>query len=162
MSTSISINAVFDSADKALAAEAALLREGFTREAVTVLSNEPLEHDEPDHQAKGHIGIFAVGGAFMGATTAVLLTVMTSRQMGLVTGGMPVVTPWAFGIIAFELTMLGAILSTLGRMLYEARLARFGGLKDYDSAVSDGKVVVFASCSTDALAEKAERLLRKE
>jgi hypothetical protein len=55
---------------------------------------------------------------------------------------MSIVTPWAFGIIVFELTALGAILSTLGRMIIEARLGRSVASEEYDSAVSEGKVAV--------------------
>ena len=156
-----SVHAVFDSADEALAAEAALLREGFKHEAITVMSNEPIHHQgEAPEGSEGHIGLFAIIGGVVGAACAVLLTVMTSKRMGLVTGGMPVVTPWAFGIIVFELTMLGAILSTLARMLYESGLARPGEMKHYDKSVAEGKVVVFARCSSDPLAEKAHRVLR--
>ena len=153
--------AVFDSAREALEVEAELLREGFTRDAITILSNEPIEHDEDSGGAQGHIGLFAIAGGVIGAAAAISLTVMTSKQMGLVTGGMPVVTPWAFGIIVFELTMMGAILSTLGRMLYESGLARRGSLEHYDTSVADGKVVIFARCSTDMLAEKAGKLFRR-
>ena len=155
------VHAVFDSADEALAAEAALLREGFSREAITVMSNEPIHRNEGSDGGESHIGSCAVIGGVIGAATAVLLTVMTAKRMGLVTGGMPLVTPWAFGIIVFELTMLGAILSTLARMLYESGLARPRGLKHYDDSVADGKVVVSAMCSSDPLAEKAQRVLRR-
>ena len=155
-----SIHAVFDSADEALAAQAALLREGFSSEAVTVMSNEPIHQDEDSEDGQSRIGLFAIIGGVIGAASAVLLTVVTAKRMGLVTGGMPVVTPWAFGIIVFELTMLGAILSTLARMLYESGLARPGGLKHYDRSVAEGKVVVFANCSSDPLVEKAQRVLR--
>ena len=156
-----SIHAVFDSADEALAAKAALLREGFGREAIMVMSNEPIHQNDDSDDTEGHIGLFAVIGGVVGAASAVLLTVVTAKRMGLVTGGMPVVTPWAFGIIVFELTMLGAILSTLGRMVYESGLARRGGLKHYDKSIAEGKVVVFARCSSDTLAEKAKRVLRR-
>lgn len=157
-----SIHVAFDSADRALAAQAALIREGFSSEAVTVMSNEPIHQneDEDSEDGKSHIGLFAIIGGVIGAASAVLLTVVTAKRMGLVTGGMPVVTPWAFGIIVFELTMLGAILSTLARMLYESGLARPGWFKHYDKSVAEGKVVVFARCSSDPLVEKAQRVLR--
>ena len=156
-----SIVAVFDSAEEALAAEAELLREGFSREAVTIMSNEPIDQDADSGRGQGHLGLCAIVGGVLGAVSAVLLTVMTTRRMGLVTGGMPLVTPWAFGIIVFELTMLGAILATLGRLIYEAGLARPGGLRHYDKAVAEGKVVISAQCSSGPHAEKADRLLRR-
>jgi len=86
------------------------------------------------------------------------LTVVTSRRVDLVTGGMPIVTPWAFGIIVFELTALGAILATLVRMIFEARLARRGG-SEYGQAVADGSVVVFLENVNDAHRETARQVL---
>jgi hypothetical protein len=54
---------------------------------------------------------------------------------------MPIVSPWAFGIIVFELAALGAILVTLGRMIFEAGLGKPAGA-DYDDRVSQGKIVL--------------------
>lgn len=155
------VHAIFDSAPKALAAQAELLREGFDHQAVTLLSNEPIHEAERIGAKRGHIGLFAIAGGVCGATSAILLTVITAKRVGVITGGMPIVSPWAFGIIVFELTMLGAILFSLARMLYESGLGRRGALKNYDSSVSDGKIVVFADCSSDLLVEKAERVLGK-
>jgi hypothetical protein len=72
---------------------------------------------------------------------------------------MPIVTPWAFGIVVFELTALGAILATLGRMIYEARLARRGALSDYDEAVSDGNVVLSVQWEDADLKEAIQHAL---
>ena len=84
---------------------------------------------------------FAIAGGLLGVAFAILLTVWTSRRVGLVTGGMPIVSPWAFGIIVFELAALGAILVTLARMIFEARLGRRAAF-GYDDRVSQGKVVL--------------------
>src|SRR6185369_11197539 len=92
--------------------------------------------------AKSRIAGFAIAGGVLGATLATLLTVVTSKQVGIVTGGMPVVSPWAFGIIVFELTMLGAILAALGRMVFESGLLIKTTSENYDDAVSEGKIVV--------------------
>jgi hypothetical protein len=154
----MSIIAVLDKPEEATAAIAALRREGVAQDAITVMSAEPLHALQTD-QAKSHIGAFAIAGGCLGAACAILLTVVTSRRVGLVTGGMPIVTPWAFGIIVFELTALGAILATLGRMVFEARLARRGALADYDEAVADGKLVLAVNCSDDAEAEVAKVIL---
>jgi len=155
------VHAIFDSVPKALAAQAELLREGFERKAITLLSNEPIHQSEEAGGSRSHIGSFAILGGILGATSAVLLTVITTKRVGVVTGGMPIVSPWTFGIIAFELTMLGAILFSLACMLYESGLGRRGALKNYDSSVSEGKIVIFADCSSDLLVEKAERVLGK-
>src|SRR5262245_23727 len=108
---------------------------GVPESSITVMSSEPL-HLEMKPWPKTRIPGFAIAGGLIGTAIAILLTVWTSRRVGLVTGGMPIVTPWAFGIIVFELIALGAILFTLLRMIYEARLARRP--RDYDIAVSEG------------------------
>jgi hypothetical protein len=158
---SAQITAVLDTPEEASVAIAALRREGVPRQAITIMSAEPI-HGGPSErdQAKSRIGGFAIAGGFIGAATAVLLTVLTSRRVDLVTGGMPIVTPWAFGIIVFELTALWAILATLGRMIFEARLARRGALTDYDKAVADGRVVLAIDCGDDACAATTREILR--
>ncbi len=133
--------AIFDTPAEAVAALGELQREGVPRSSITVMSSEPLHLGDND-APKTRIGGFAIAGGFIGAAFAILLTVWTSRKVGLVTGGMPIVTPWAFGIIVFELAALGAILATLGRMIIEAKLGRRVSLAEYDGAVSEGKVVL--------------------
>jgi hypothetical protein len=133
--------AIFDTRAEALAALRELRREGVPSSSITVMSSEPL-HFEDDSAPKSRIAGFAIGGGLIGAAFALLLTVWTSRQVGLVTGGMPIASPWTIGIIVFELTALGAILATLGRMIHEAGLLRRGASTDYDAAVATGKVVV--------------------
>ena len=91
---------------------------------------------------KTRIPMFGIIGGLLGAAFAILLTVWTSKRVGLVTGGMPIVSPWAFGIIVFELTALGAILMTLGRMIIEAKLARRGSGSGYGEMVAEGKIVI--------------------
>src|SRR5712692_2351619 len=124
------ILAIFDSADEAQLAARALQRGGLPRAAITIISSEPAHRPPADSAApsNSHIGTVAICGGLIGAAAAVLLTVLTSRRVDLVTGGMPIVTPWAFGIIVFELTALGAILAMLSRMIFEAGLARRGAL----------------------------------
>ena len=132
---------VFDTRREAVAALHELEREGVPNSSITVMSSEPL-HLEALHPPKTRIAGFAIAGGLLGAAFAILLTVWTSRRVGLVTGGMPIVSWWAFGIIVFELTALGAILVTLGRMIFEARLLRRRPLTGHEDAVATGKVVI--------------------
>src|ERR1044071_9937712 len=125
---------IVESRHEALAVLHELKRAGVPESSIAVMSAEPL-HLEMKPWPKTRIPGFAIAGALIGAAIAILLTVWTSRRVGLVTGGMPIVSPWAFGIIVFELTALGAILFTFGRMIYEARLLRRNSFADdYDEA----------------------------
>jgi Alternative complex III, ActD subunit len=135
--------AIFDTAKEAVEA-AEELRFVEPNSAVSVLSSEPI-HSEIEKNPggrKSRIGLFAIAGGVLGATAAILLTVITSKSMNLVTGGMPVVAPWAFGIIVFEMTALGAVLSTLGRMAAEAGLMRRALPVECDNAVAEGRIAV--------------------
>jgi len=137
------ILAIFDTAKEAVEA-ADELRLVDPGSAVTVLSAEPI-HSEIEKNPGGRqsrIGLFAIAGGVLGATAAILLTVLTSKSMNLVTGGMPVVAPWAFGIIVFEMTALGAVLLTLGRMILEAGLVRRSLPAACDNAIAEGRVAV--------------------
>ena len=140
---------VFDTRAEAIAVLRELEREGVPSSSITVMSSEPL-HLETSDVPKSLIPRYAIVGGVLGAAFAIALTVWTSRRVGLVTGGMPIVSPWAFGIIVFELAALGAILVTLGRMIFEARLARRGALTDYDEAVADGRVVLTIKPADDS------------
>ncbi len=136
--------AIFSTAADAMGATEELRREGFAAGSVALLSSQPI-HAEIEKGLDGkrsRIGLFAIAGGVIGATVAVGLTALTSMRMNLVTGGMPIVAPWAFGIIVFEMTALGAILSTLGRMVFEARLFRRALPEECDTAIADGKAVV--------------------
>jgi Protein of unknown function (DUF3341) len=141
------IRAIFDSHDEAIAALAELEQAGVPRAQITMMSSEPVHAETSEHKTR--IGLFAIAGGLTGAAAAVALTVLTSRSVGLVTGGMPIVSPWPFGIIVFELSALGAILGTLGRMVYEARLLRHDSTADYDEAIADGRVVLAVDCADD-------------
>ncbi len=132
---------VFDTRYEAVEALHELQRQGVPDSAITVMSSEPL-HLETLALPKTRIGGFAIIGGLLGAAFAIVLTVWTSRRVGLVTGGMPIVSWWAFGIIIFELTALGAILVTLGRMIVEARLLRRPPVIGQDEAIANGKIVI--------------------
>jgi uncharacterized membrane protein len=143
-----SILAIFDTADEAVEAVEKLRREGVPREEIILMSSEPIHTgpDEKDQKPKSRIGLFAIAGAIFGGVGGYLLVALTSRSVNLVTGGMPIVSPWPFSIIIYELTALGAILGAVGRMIYEARLARRNSPADYDEAVADGRVAVAVRC----------------
>ena len=136
--------AIFDTKDEVEDAIRRLTAGDVPRRAIEVLSAEPLSLKESEAApvTKSRMPLFAILGGALGAASAITLTVVTSRSVGLVTGGMPIVAPWPLGIIVFELTALGAILATLGRMIYEARLARPAAARDLGKYLADGRVVL--------------------
>ena len=120
----------------------ALRLAGVAEGEITVISAQPFEAFEFSQRDKSPtlFRLAGLGGA-VGLAFGALLTSGTERAWPLVTGGMPIVAWWPNIIIIFELTMLGAIVTTVGSMLVAARLpSRKRGL--YDPAVSDGKILV--------------------
>jgi hypothetical protein len=150
--------AIFDTAAEAAGAAERLERQGVSRKAITMMSSEPV-HSEIDRQSESHIGIFAIAGAMLGAASALLLTVLVSQHMNLNTGGMPVVAPWPFGIIVFEMTALGAILATLARMVYEARMIAPRPPEDCLEAIARGRVALAVDCRDEDVRRLTEALL---
>ena len=67
-------------------------------------------------------------GAVSGAVLLGLLTIgfvsYTQHNYPLVTGGMPIFSFWATGAVFYELTMLGAILTTFVWFLWESGVLR--------------------------------------
>ena len=72
---------------------------------------------------------------------------------------MPIVAMWPNLIIMFELTMLGAILSTVVSLFITTKLPTTRS-KLYDPEVSNGKILVGVENPRDDTLEKLERALR--
>ena len=127
----------------------ALRRAGVAEAEITVISCEPFEAFEFSERDKSTtlFGLAGCGGA-IGLIAGVLLTTGTERAWPLVTGGMPIVAWWPNLVIIFELTMLGAILTTVASLLVAARLPARGRLI-YDAEISDGRILVGVSLTAD-------------
>ncbi|MGB7217845.1 MAG: quinol:electron acceptor oxidoreductase subunit ActD [Vicinamibacterales bacterium] len=120
----------------------ALRRAGVAEADITVISAEPFEAFEFAERDKSLILFRLAGiGGVLGLTAGLFLTIGTETAWPLVTGGMPIVAWWPNLVIIFELTMLGAILTTVVSLLVTAGLPTLKGAM-YDPAVSDGKILV--------------------
>jgi len=122
----------------------ALRAAGVAPDKLIVMSPEPFEEygfaqaDRPKWMPW-----LAVLGGVIGGTGGFTLAwyTQTAYAYPLITGGMPIVAPWPTGIITYELTMLGAILTTILTLLIGARLPNWKP-KLYDPAVSNGKILI--------------------
>jgi hypothetical protein len=133
---------LFDKPDAAQRAYTGLKRAGIAPRDITVVSGEPFEAFEFSHRDHSMILFrLALLGGIIGFVSAVALVVGTERAWPLVTGGMPIVAWWPNLVIIFEMTMLGAIVTTVISLLVTAKLPQFGKTL-YDPAVSDGKILV--------------------
>jgi hypothetical protein len=136
------IYGLFDRPDAAQRAYSSLKRAGVPSRDITVVSGEPYEAFEFSHRDHSLILFrLALLGGIIGFISAVALTRGTELAWPLVTGGMPIVAWWPNIVIIFEMTMLGAIVTTVISLLVAAKLPSFR--QDlYDPAVSDGKILV--------------------
>jgi hypothetical protein len=136
------IYGLFDKPDAAQRAFTSLKRTGVPSADITVVSGEPFEAFEFSHRDHSMILFrLALLGGIIGFISAVALTRGTELAWPLVTGGMPVVAWWPNLVIIFEMTMLGAIVTTVVSLLVSSKLPSFR--QDlYDPAVSDGKILV--------------------
>ena len=142
---------LFDGPDAAQRAYTGLTRAGIPTRDITVISAEPFEAFEFSHRDHSMILFrFALAGGVVGFLSAVALVRGTEMAWPLVTSGMPIVAWWPNIVIMFEMTMLGAIVTTVISLLATASLPRFGKAL-YDPAVSEGKILVGAPGASDAI-----------
>lgn len=114
----------------------------FDERQIVIVSGEPHEgYDFAESHVTNRPYGWAVLGAAIGGTCGYLLTTLTQRAYPIHTGGMPLTPPWTNGIIIYELTMLGAILTTLITLLLGARLPNFKGVIT-DPEIWQGKILV--------------------
>ena len=119
----------------------ALRSAGIPPSDIVMLSSEPLAHYGVPSQPSTLMPWIAASGAVVAGIGGFLLASLTQKSYAIHTGGMQVVTLWADGIITYELTMLGAILTT-GIVFLITGLLRGRDPFPYELEVSEGKVLV--------------------
>ncbi|MFL6350871.1 MAG: quinol:electron acceptor oxidoreductase subunit ActD [Bryobacteraceae bacterium] len=136
-----------------------LAARGFAPSDVAVFSDEPIEFprgvlDRPNRMSLGVVA---------GAITFCLLTIgfvyFTQHNYPLITGGMPLFSFWATGVIFYEMTMLGAILTTFVWFLVESGLLR-RNRKEPVPTIEAGMICVRLHCQPDQVNDAATYLER--
>lgn len=160
------IYGLFPDCDSAGQAAQALYRASsrlhIKADEIVVISAEPFEERIPGlPKERTPMPWLAALGGVLGGTAGYTLAAFTQRTYPLPTGGMPIVSLWPTGIVMYELTMLGAIVTTLITFLIAARLP---GLRKriYDPAISQGKILVgVTGPDRDHRAELEQQLYEK-
>ena len=129
-----------------------LLQEGILPESMEVMTSQPI-HGEPflPEKKPTKLRTWALSGAALGLLGGFALATVTALNYPLIKGGMPIMSPWTVGLIAYETTMLGAVLATLVGLLVETGLPNFKNLP-YDPSVVDGGVVLAVACGDNSRA----------
>ena len=117
-------HAVFSSAADARDALERLAEAGIGVGDIEVRSSIPLEHDvrPAGLELRTRVPGMGVLGGLLGGTAMFLLNRLASLAYPLPTGGMALVPLPPSAVVTFEGIALGAILFTVGTVLYECRL----------------------------------------
>ena len=115
---------------------------GFTDSQIVVLSGEPYEdHPFGQRNKRTIMPWISAGGGLVGGLLGFWFISSTQKAYPLITGGMEIVTKWPDGIITYELTMLGAILTTIVTLLITARIPDWRRHL-FDPGVGEGKILI--------------------
>lgn len=153
-----SVIGLFREEDSAADALDALRDEGFTQGEYEVLTGTPYPDGtfgeaEPVHK----LFRFPLIGAVVGFSVGLAFTAATQLAFPVVTGGKPILSIPPMAIIMYELTLLGAILFTVGGIIFESRLPRlFMGA--YDTRITEGYIGVAVTTSQERIITAEETL----
>ena len=104
------------------------------------------------------MSVVSVLGAILFGTLATAFIRWAQHSYPLVTGGMPIFSFWATGVITFEMTMLGAIVSTFGWFLWESGLVRRHKLRVPVPDIDPGAVCLRVRCRGHEAARATEAM----
>jgi hypothetical protein len=91
-----------------------------------VFSDEPLELPRDALERRTHMSVAVVIGAILSCFLIIGFVYFSQNNYPIITGGMPIFSFWATGVVFYELTMFGAIVTTLFWFLRESGLLRRG------------------------------------
>jgi hypothetical protein len=140
---------IFRTADNAALATDRLKEAGFTARDFQVLTGSPYPDGAFGEETPKHrLFAFPFFGAAVGLASALVITTGTQVAYPEVTGGKPILGIPPMAIIAYEGTMLGAIIMSIAGVLFESRLPRLKmGL--YDTRITEGYIGIALDCPAD-------------
>src|SRR5579862_5834383 len=134
---------------------------GIGERQIVVVSSEPFDgYDFSDEHSQTRIFLIASLGGIMGALLGFLFVRFTQLVYPLPTGGMPLTPHWTNGIIVYETTMLGAILTTIVTLLITAGLPHLGQRLS-DPEIWHGKILVGVTDPPEKARPELEKHLRQ-
>ena len=137
----------------------ALRRAGVAERDIVVMSSEPFEEYEFSHIGRhSYQWYIACAGGLAGMLFSTWLTTFAEKDWPITVGNMPIVAWWPNLIVIFEMTMLGAIVTSVATLIITAGLGRKMP-KLYDPEVTNGKILVGIAQPKDAAGADVERAL---
>jgi ActD protein len=120
------LTAEFGDAQSVRRAIEALKTRGLEAGEIDLFSAEPVELPEGLLERPSRMSLAAVAGAAAMCLLATLFVRYTQYDYRVVTGGMPLFSWWATGVVFYEFTMFGAIVTTFVMFLAESGLIKRG------------------------------------
>jgi hypothetical protein len=134
--------AIYADPGAAMYAVQALRSQGVSNARVSSPAGFPVV-EMTDHRGDSHVqGWLAFLGGLTGLGCAAWLQVVTSKTLGMMVGGKPIVAWTAFGVIMFELTMLFAGATNFIALIVLAALARRRVSRAVREQLSSGRIIV--------------------
>jgi len=141
----------------AVAAAVRALREsGLSPGDLDLFSEEPVELPRGLLDRPSSMSFIAVAGAITLGGLATAFVRYAQHNYPLVTGGMPLFSLWATGVITYELTMLGAMVATFAWFLWESGLIRKRDRFAPVPVVEPGAMSLRVRCSAAQVARASE------
>jgi hypothetical protein len=133
---------------------------GIDPGSLDLFSAEPVELARGVLDRPSRMSLAAVSSAVAFGLLATVFIGYTQHNYKLVTGGMPLFSFWATGIITYEMTMLGAILATFAWFLKESGLVRRRDKHAPAPHVYPGVICLRVRCRAEQVAMAIEALRR--
>jgi hypothetical protein len=138
----------------------ALRAAGLSDGDITVITSAPMEDFPFSHiGSKNRLWYAACAGGAVGLASSVALVRYTSTSWPMNVGNMATVAWWPFLVPIFELTMLGAIVATVGTLFVSNGLLRRRPVL-YDPEVTNGKILVGVENPGEGRRQDVERALK--
>ena len=152
------LNAEFTDSKAVADAVRALGSMGLSKDQIELFSTKPVDLEPGVLDRPSRMSLFAVLGALLGGGLTTAFIFYTQLDYPLVTGGMPLTSGWATGVVTFEFTMGGAVVGTVLAFLWEGGLVRFW--KRVPTPRPPGNSIALRLDCPDDLVGRADDLLR--
>lgn len=158
MSAEVELVGSFADEEQCVHAVEVLRHNGIAPRVFSPIPSEPLLHAMGRELSP--VRAFVLMGGIAGVLTGLAITVGTSWEWNLVSGGKPVVSLPPFIIIMFELMILFGGLSAALSFFFFARLPQFDPIAGWSERFGADRFGIGVKCAEDELA-KVETLMRE-
>jgi hypothetical protein len=133
---------------------------GISLADLDVFSEQPVDFPRGVLDRPSHMSLISVVGAIAFGGLATAFVRYTQHNYKLVTGGMPLFSFWATGVITYEMTMLGAVVATFVWFLWESGLLRKRDGTAPVPVVEPGSMCLRVRCRAEQAAHAVEIMRR--